>query len=90
MDETKVVPDRKKREKSGGRKQGTPNKQTKELKQMILDALSESGGVSYLVRQAEENPKAFISLLGRVLPLQVTGKDDGPITIHFTSTDAGL
>lgn len=65
--------------KTGGRRKGTPNKVTKELKDMILEALDNAGGVEYLTRQADENPKAFMALVGRVLPLQVTGKDGGAI-----------
>lgn len=73
-----------------GRPKGVPNKQTKELKQMILDALTKKGGVNYLVQQAEENPKAFMALLARVLPMQVTGENGGAIQINFTNTDANL
>ena len=46
---------------------------------MILEALDKKGGVDYLVIQADKNPKAFLSLLGRVLPLQVTGEGGGPV-----------
>src|SRR5580704_2203898 len=41
------------------------------LKDMILKALNEGGGGAYLMRQANENPAAFMTLLGRVLRLQV-------------------
>jgi hypothetical protein len=56
-----------------GRPKGVPNKLTTEVKQMILDALEGAGGVDYLIRQAEEKPVAFLALVGKVLPLQVTG-----------------
>jgi hypothetical protein len=65
--------------KTGGRKAGTPNKVTGELKDMILGALGEVGGQAYLVTQARSNPNAFLTLVGKVLPMQVTGKDGGPI-----------
>ncbi len=67
--------------KTGGRKKGTPNKMTGALKEMILQALDEQpgGGIGYLKLQAQENPNAFMSLLGRVLPMQVTGEDGGAI-----------
>ena len=48
---------------------------------MILNALSEAGGEQYLARQANENPSAFMTLLGKVLPTQVTGHEGGPVTI---------
>lgn len=60
-----------------GRKKGVPNKNTTALKEMILGALDKSGGVDYLVRQAEENPGPFLSLVGKVLPMTVAGTGDG-------------
>jgi hypothetical protein len=54
-----------------GRPKGTPNKITKALKDMILGALDDNGGQAYLAGQAQKNPKAFLSLLGRVLPSEI-------------------
>jgi hypothetical protein len=65
--------------KTGGRAKGTPNKMTKALKDMILQALDGAGGVEYLKRQATENPGPFMTLVGKVLPLQVTGEGGGPV-----------
>jgi hypothetical protein len=62
-----------KRAKTGGRVKGTPNKTTGALKEMILAALDNKGGVSYLERQADANPTAFLSLVGKVLPMTVAG-----------------
>jgi len=62
-------------ERRGGRAKGTPNRLTGELKDMILGALSDAGGQAYLSKQAQDNPTAFLTLVGKVLPLQVTGKD---------------
>lgn len=59
--------------KTGGRQKGTPNKVTAELRDMVLQALEESGGVEYLKSRATDNPAAFLTLLGKVLPLQVNG-----------------
>lgn len=69
------------RQKFGGRVKGTPNKITSELKDMILGALDDAGGQEYLQRQADENPVAFLGLVGKVLPLQVTGSQGGPVYI---------
>ena len=57
--------------KTGGRAKGVPNKVNSDLKGMILTALSEVGGVKYLKEQAEENPTAFLGLVGKVLPKEV-------------------
>lgn len=65
--------------KTGGRKAGTPNKLSGELKDMILTALDDCGGIEYLKRQAEDNPTAFMTLVGKVLPLQVSGDPDKPV-----------
>lgn len=70
-----------------GRAKGTPNKTTALLKDAILKAAEEAGGkdglVGYLVKQAEDNPGPFLALLGKVLPMQVTGEDGGPIGVVF-------
>ena len=73
-----------------GRVKGTPNKVTGEVKQMILDALAAAGGVKYLTKQATVNPKAFLTLVGKVLPLQLTGEGGGPVQIVMSNTDAEL
>ena len=78
----------KKGERRGGRKKGTPNKFTGALKDMVLQALDKAepgGGVAYLTKQAKDNPTAFMTLLGKVLPLQVTGQDGGPVTYYVVS-----
>lgn len=54
-----------------GRPKGVPNKQTKQLKDMILGALDAKGGQSWLEEQMEANPTAFMTLIGRILPTDV-------------------
>ena len=60
-----------------GRPKGAKNKNSKLLKDAILEAAELAGGkrgmVAYLELQAEANPTAFMALMGKVLPLQVTG-----------------
>ena len=64
--------------KTGGRQKGSVNKINAALKDMILHALDDAGGVDYLLKQAEENPTAFLTLVGKVLPMTVHGSgDDG-------------
>lgn len=66
-----------------GRAKGTPNKTTALLKDAILRAAEAAGGddglVGYLTKQAGDNPGPFMALLGKVLPMQVTGIDGGPV-----------
>jgi len=73
-------------EKTGGRQKGTTNKTTKALKDMILGALEKAGGKgggeAYLLKQAKKDPKTSLALVGKVLPLQVTGDKDNPLVIN--------
>ena len=62
----------------GGRQKGTPNKLTATLKDTILQALAQAGGTDYLLEQSKANPTAFMTLVGRVLPLQVKESGDEP------------
>ena len=68
-----------------GRPKGSVNKTTALLKEAILKAAQQAGGggdeglVKYLTDQAKETPAAFMSLLGKVLPLQVQGDEDNPV-----------
>lgn len=73
-----------------GRPKGVPNKNTTALKDMILGALAKVGGEDYLKRQAEENPGPFLTLVGKVLPLQLTGDGGAPIILQLTTTDERL
>jgi hypothetical protein len=61
------------RQKTGGRKAGTPNKITAALKEDILAALAGVGGAAYLQEVAISHPPAFLSLIGKVLPMTVEG-----------------
>lgn len=78
---TGIVPKTAKRpQPKGGSRKGIPNKMTAELKGMILEALSQSGGVAYLVKQANaKNPAPFMALLGKVLPMTVVGDPENPL-----------
>ena len=68
-----------------GRTPGSLNKTTKLLKDAILMAAEQAGGkaglVGYLAEQAVANPQSFLPLLGKVLPMQITGEDGGAIQV---------
>jgi hypothetical protein len=49
------------------------------VKDMILEALARAGGVEYLTNQAKENPRAFLSLLTKVIPPEVADRNGGVI-----------
>ena len=56
------------RPKTGGRQSGTPNKLTRDLRDMVLSALDKAGGVEYLVEQVRANPAPFLTLVGEATP----------------------
>lgn len=70
----------------GGSRKGIPNKVTRELKEMILEALDSAGGVEYLERKANDprTAAAFLGLVGKVLPMTVTSDPDAPLKVEFT------
>ncbi|OFC61023.1 hypothetical protein BAE30_06300 [Acidithiobacillus caldus] len=63
-----------------GRKKGVPNRLTASVKQMILGALDDLGGQAWLTEQARADPRAFMSLLGRILPSEI--QMDANVTAH--------
>ena len=71
-----------------GRKPGIPNKYNADIKGMVLTALHDVGGAQYLARQAEQNPVAFMGLVGKVLPLQLAGHDGQRLVVDFRWADA--
>lgn len=49
---------------------------------MIDEALSELGGVEYLVKQGKANPVAFLALVGKRLPRDIKlGGEGGPAIV---------
>ncbi len=75
-------------ERRGGRQKGTPNKATADIKEMVVGALQDVGGRQYLAARAIDSPASFLTLVGKVLPLQVTGENGAPIAVDFRWADA--
>jgi hypothetical protein len=81
---------------NSGRKPGQPNKTTRILKEAILlaaeqvgqDKRGKDGLVGYLKRIALTYPEEFCTLLAKVLPLQITGPNDGPLKSILTIEEA--
>ena len=66
----------------GGRVAGQPNGITADLRNMIHEALENKGGVRYLERQADENPVAFLTLVGKILPQRI--ESNQPVNVHIS------
>jgi hypothetical protein len=74
-----------------GRVKGTPNKTTAALKEAIILAAESVGSdgngkgslTGYCVFLAKSEPKAFAQLLGKVLPMQLTGEDGGGVVVEI-------
>lgn len=89
---SKVPASAEKKRPPGGSRKGKPNKITRELKDMILGALEKAGGEQYLMERAKDprTAAAFMTLVGKVLPMQVTGAGGGPIVIKASAEDEAL
>ena len=72
--------------KTGGRKPGSQNKATAEIKEIIREALEEAhecGAKEYLKKQAKDNPTAFMTLIGKIIPADVNAKIEGNFTVRW-------
>jgi hypothetical protein len=54
-----------------GRKPGTPNKITADIRQAIMNALDRAGGEDYLLNLAQTDPRVFVTLLAKTVPTNV-------------------
>ena len=73
------------RPKTGGRKKGVTNKVNAEVKELIRGALDDAGGQEYLVKQAKDNPTAFLALVGKILPKDINAKIEGSISLEMVN-----
>ena len=78
-----AFPRGKPRPPDSGRKRGTPNKVTRELREMVLAALDKAGGETYLLAQARAEPASFLALLGKCLPKDVNLKGSGVLKVRI-------
>ena len=65
----------------GGRPAGSVNKVTQSMREAFKAAFDERGGVPALLEWAEANPTPFYQLVGRLIPVEVTGEDGGALVI---------
>lgn len=68
----------------GGRPKGSGNGDTKAIREMVIEALHKAGGVDYLLECANDQRSRghFLGLIGKVLPTQLTGANDGPVQVE--------
>lgn len=86
MSETTPIKSTKFGKGNPGKPKGAVHKNTAAIKDMILKALNDAGGPEYLLERAQD-PKtaaAFLGLVGKVLPMQVIGDPENPLTHSFT------
>lgn len=69
---------------NAGRPKGSPNKINAKIKDAIMSAFEEVGGQDYLVRVAQDDPKTFCALLGKVLPTEIANADGKPFKTEST------
>ena len=65
------------------RPKGSLNSKSIALKTMILNALERAGGEDYLSKQAKDNPTAFLTLIGKVLPMDIAHSGNMGITVNI-------
>lgn len=81
-DDSKLVPSGAKRRPPAagkGRQKGSTNRLTRTVKEAIEAAFDKVGGADYLAKMAIEQPQAFMTLLGKILPTQVNANIEGQI-----------
>lgn len=65
------------RPKTGGRRKGVQNKVTREIREALIEAFDQAGGVAYLVERSKDQPVAFMAMLGRLLPSEIKASIEG-------------
>lgn len=63
----------------------------KQMRECVREAFDNLGGVEWLVAFAKanhENARVFVSLVGKLIPQELTGKDGAPLTIVIKREDA--
>jgi hypothetical protein len=80
------------RRKTGGRRLGVPNRNTRVLREAVLLAAVAAGSEKgknglylYLKKVAKKQPAIFLPLLGRLLPLQVESQQTSKTEVTYRS-----
>lgn len=70
----------------GGRAKGTPKKVNQSIREAVQMAFVQAGGVDYLVRLAQEDPKTFVPLLIKTMPPEPRVPQENGLNIHIDLT----
>lgn len=65
-----------------GRPKGAIDKGNALIRELIVETLDDLGGTTYLAGVARSHPAAFLSLLGKVMPVQLEGAGGGAIQME--------
>lgn len=68
--------------KTGGRVPGSVNKLNAVAKDNIAAVFVRLGGTAAMAEWAEENKTQFYQIYAKLLPLQVAGDSENPLTVH--------
>ena len=79
---------------NAGRRKGTPNKITVDMRRAVLNAFERLGGEEYLTRfgrsKSDANRRALVALFGKMIPLQVGGTPGEPIQVTVSKEESKL
>lgn len=80
--------------KYGGRKKGTPNKYTQEVRDAVRQALEEShpeGPVGYLKQVARDDPAVFMGVVKKLIPnaIEAQVKQEQTVTVRRFGSGRG-
>jgi len=80
-----------KRPEGSGRAKGTVNKTTAQVKEVFAETfrqLQEDPDKPHaLIKWAENNPTDFYKLASKLIPVQLTGKEGGDLTLNIILKD---
>ena len=80
----------KKGERRGGRKKGTPNKISVEVKKALEKAFYQLGGSDYLFEVGQNDARTFCTLLGKVMPTTIEGNPENPLAVNAVPFATGV
>ena len=66
-----------------GRPKGRKNWISPDVHEAVLQAANNKGGVQYLERLADTEPRAFVALLARCMPQRIEAEHSGEIILRW-------